>query len=219
MNYVFLILLCIALSIHLFHSWKDDKKKRLYTKPFLLLFIILYYIFTAEKILPVLLAALITSWIGDILLMPKGDKWFVTGGISFLISHILFITVYIPNVNFTKINWLLIIPLALVYVAISVLIIKAVIPHTPKDMLIPMLLYLFTNSTMNIFALMQLISSYSTASLIAYIGAVLFFISDCSLYLVRYYKKKNIIFKKHFTVMLTYVLGELFITQGILMIK
>ena len=53
---------------------------------------------------------------------------------------------------------------------------------------------------------------------VAYIGAVLFFVSDCSLFLVRYYKPRKIVYKDHFTVMLTYILGELLITQGIIML-
>ncbi|MBR4452299.1 MAG: hypothetical protein IKS39_10720 [Clostridia bacterium] len=42
--------------------------------------------------------------------------------------------------------------------------------------------------------------------------------SDCTLFLVRYYRNPEIVFKKHFTVMLTYVVGEFLITQGVLML-
>jgi hypothetical protein len=72
---------------------------------------------------------------------------------------------------------------------------------------------------MNIFALMQLFSLRNSGALTAYIGAVLFFISDCTLFLVRYYKNPDIIYKKHFTVMLTYLLGEYLIVAGILMLN
>jgi uncharacterized membrane protein YhhN len=54
-------------------------------------------------------------------------------------------------------------------------------------------------------------------SLVAYAGAVLFFASDCTLFLVRYFRNPDVIFKKHFTVMLTYLAGEFLITLGILM--
>ena len=65
---------------------------------------------------------------------------------------------------------------------------------------------------------MQLLSTGTLGAVIAYIGAVLFFASDCSLFLVRYYKPRKIVYKDHFTVMLTYILGELLITQGIIML-
>ena len=82
----------------------------------------------------------------------------------------------------------------------------------------PMCFYLFANATMNIFALKQLFSNPTAGAVVAYIGAILFFISDCTLYLVRYYKDPDIVFKRHFTVMLTYILGEFLITQGVLML-
>jgi hypothetical protein len=58
---------------------------------------------------------------------------------------------------------------------------------------------------------------HSPGSVVAYLGAVLFFASDCTLFLVRYYRDPNVVFKKHFTVMLTYLAGELLITLGIMM--
>lgn len=220
-RFIFLGLLGIATVIHLIDSWKDDAKKRRRTKPFLLIFILLYYIFSADKVSAILVAALITSWIGDILLMGHGNKWFTAGGISFMLSHFLFIAVYVLNL-FSKpldgVIWWIVIPVAIIYYTISFLIVRALKPTTPKAMLVPMYIYLLCNSTMNVFSLMQLMSFRSSGAIVAYIGAVLFFISDCTLYLVRYYKNENIIFKRHFTVMLTYVLGELLITQGVLML-
>lgn len=221
LKYIWLALLAVVTVIHLIDSWRDDSKKRRRTKPFLLIFILLYYLFSADKISPILTAALITSWLGDVLLMPKGNKWFVAGGISFLFSHILFIVVYLLNVievSFKGVIWWIIVPAAVIYYGISLMIIRAVKPTTPKSMVVPMYLYLLFNSTMNLFSLMQLMCYRSPAAVVAYIGAVLFFVSDCTLYLVRYYKDEDLIFKRHFTVMLTYVLGELLITQGVLML-
>ena len=85
-------------------------------------------------------------------------------------------------------------------------------------MLCLMCFYLFCNSAMNVFALIQLTNAPSKGTVVAYIGAILFFISDCLLFLVRYYKKKDIIYKKHFFVMLTYILGEFMITLGTLLL-
>ena len=95
----------------------------------------------------------------------------------------------------------------------------AVRENTPKKMMVPMFAYLIINSTMNIFALMQFISGGGVGAAVAYLGAVLFFISDCSLFLVRYHKNRELVFKRHFTVMLTYLLGEFLITQGLLLLS
>ncbi len=218
MKYVFLALLAVTSVIHLIHSYQDKSEKRRITKPFLLIFILAYYLCSTSSPYWLLIAALATSWLGDVLLIPKGNKWFAAGGISFLFSHIFFVVVYVRNVVFSSVNWFIVVPVAAVYITVVALILKNLKPHTPKIMFVPMFLYLLMNATMNVFALMQLMSVPSVAAAVAYAGAILFFISDCTLYLVRFYPKKDLIFKRHFTVMLTYILGELLITQGIIML-
>lgn len=218
MKYLFLALLAVFSAIHLYHSWQDKGVHRAKTKPFLLLFLILYYVFATDKIVLFLLIALIASWLGDVLLIPVGNKWFIMGGISFMFSHFFFIMTYYPNIDFAKVVWSIAVPMAVIYFGISIMIIRAVKAKTPKSMLFPMCFYLFCNSTMNLFALMQLMSHTGTGGVLALIGAALFFASDCCLFLVRYGKRPTIIFKKHFTVMLTYILGELLIVQGMMML-
>lgn len=215
--YIFLALYVIASAIHLYHSWSDDPKRR-YSKPFLLILLTLFYCFSTKEISWVLVGALLTSWLGDVLLIPKGTKWFVAGGISFLFCHVLFVLVYLPTVQWQNAIWWIWIPAALLYFGISLRVTLSVRENLPIMVLIPMIFYLVMNSTMNLFALLQLMSLHSAGAVVAYIGAVSFFISDCTLYLVRYHPNKDLIFKKHFTVMLTYLLGEALITVGILMI-
>lgn len=221
LRFVFLGLLAVATVIHLIDSWHDDSKKRRRTKPFLLIFILLYYVFSADEISWALICALVTSWIGDVLLMGKGNKWFVFGGISFMLSHFSFIVVYAVNVfthSLDGVLWWVVVLAAAIYLTVALIIVRALKPTTPKSMLVPMYVYLICNSAMNVFSLIQLMSFRTAGAAVAYVGAVLFFISDCTLYLVRYYKDENIVFRRHFTVMLTYVLGELLIAQGVLMI-
>ena len=217
LKYVFLALFAAVSAVHLYHSWRDSPR-RAYTKPFLLLLLLAFYFCAAEKISWVLAAALLTSWLGDVLLIPEGNAWFTAGGISFMFTHFLFIALYATNLDFGSLPWLWAIPAAVVYYGIAAVIIYKLKPTTPKMMLIPMYLYLLSNSTMNVFSLMQLVTLRSPGALIAYIGALLFFVSDCTLFLVRYYRNPEIVFKKHFTVMLTYVVGEFLITQGVLML-
>ena len=219
MNYLFLALLAVFFVVHLYHSWTDERKKRAITKPFLLPMIILYYVFSVSEINWILIVALVTSWIGDVLLIPKGIKWFASGGISFLVSHIAFIFVYVNNIKFSDVELSLVIPVAVIYVAVAAIIFKILIPHNNnKPLFAAMGFYILANATMNIFAFMQMITLKTPGAIIAYLGAFLFFCSDCSLFVVDFHPKRDMIFKRHFTVMLTYVLGELLITQGILMI-
>ena len=213
-----LVVFAASSVIHLIRSWQDNPR-RAYTKPLLLLSLLGFYLCAAPSVSWVLVAALLTSWLGDVLLMPKGNKWFVAGGISFLISHILFIFVYVPYITLSAVKWWVVIPVALVYFGIAAAVMRAVWGNTPKMMRVPMFLYLVANSTMNLFALMMLFSVRSLGGVLAYIGAVLFFTSDCTLFLVRYHDNKELIFKKHYTVMLTYIAGEALITLGILALQ
>ena len=218
MNILFLCLFVLFTVIHLRDSFNDDSEKRKRTKPFLLLFLLLYYVFSVKDISIPLVLALLTSWLGDVLLIPKGHKWFTMGGISFLISHLFFILVYCHRIDIKRILWVVVIPVALLYFYISLRIIRIVRDTTPKSMVKPMYGYLLTNSTMNCFALLQLFSMRNAGSAVAYIGAVLFFLSDCLLFLVRYSSHPEKVYKKHFSVMTTYLIGEFLITQGIILL-
>lgn len=215
---VCLAVFAVASVLHLIRSWQDDSRRK-YTKPLLLFSLLGVYLCAAPEVHWAPVAALITSWLGDVLLMLKGDRWFVFGGISFLISHILFIFVYLPYIEFSAVLWWLIAVAALVYFGVSALIMRSVWGNTPKMMRVPMFLYLVANSTMNLFALMMLMSVRSLGGVLAYIGAILFFASDCTLFVVRYHENKDKIFKKHFTVMFTYIVGEALITFGILALQ
>ena len=217
MAYVFLGLLCAFSAVHLYHSWVDDSKKRPFTKWALLLCILGYYLVKTDAYTPLLIAALLTSWLGDVLLIGKGNGWFISGGISFLAAHICFVLLYAGQVTFAAVNWAIVIPAAVVYVAVTAVILWMMRKKAPKPMFVPLFLYLLANATMNIFALMQLLCNPCAGSAVAFCGAALFYVSDCALYLNKYYEKK-IVFKAHFTIMLTYILGEFLITQGMLML-
>ena len=218
MKYIALTAFILVSLLHLKDSWTDNAAGRAKTKPFLLLLLLLFYLTGTKERSVFLILALLTSAAGDILLIPKGHGWFTAGGISFMFSHFFFILVYLPKIRFPGLSSVLLLPAALLYYGISWIIIRMVTPTTPKKMLPPMYFYMICNSTMNLFALLQLLTLKNAGAVTAYIGAALFFISDCTLFLVRYYRDGSVVFRKHFTVMLTYLAGEFLITLGVMMI-
>ncbi|MBR4395732.1 MAG: hypothetical protein IKT01_05020, partial [Eubacteriaceae bacterium] len=88
MKYVFLAIFIIATAIHLYASAQKNRLLRNITKPFILLALLGFYLFAAERILPEIVIALAFSWLGDVLLMPHGVTWFTAGGIAFMVSHL-----------------------------------------------------------------------------------------------------------------------------------
>lgn len=217
MGILFLTLFGLFSLLHLISSWKNDRIRRAKTKPFLISSLALAYLISAEAPSALLLAALVTSWLGDVLLIPRGNRWVILGGISFLGSHFLLMVLFLHHIHFSALPWFLLLPVAAVYALLSVISIRSIWDNTPKLMLLAFSLYLLTNSCMNLLALMQLLTSSHPGAAVAYAGAVLFFLSDCILLLVRYHRNPDLVPKKHFPVMLCYLSGEFLITLGIFM--
>lgn len=216
MKFVFLAVFVISSVIHLYASHKSDKPLRNKTKPFILLGLLGWYICCAENPQNIVIAAILTSWLGDVLLIPKGVKWFTVGGISFGVSHLCFMLAYLPQIQFAAVPIWAIVATAAVYFTAVCFVFKGLKPHLPKQLFYPMFVYLLINGSMNSFALFQLISMPCKATIITFIGAVLFFISDSTLFYVRF--KKDTILKNHFIVMLTYIIAEFMIIQGLIML-
>jgi len=215
MKTLILILFFIDTGIHLYASLKQDKRLRNITKPFILLLLLAYYCLSAEVISLTVILALIFSWIGDVLLIPKGVKWFTAGGIAFMISHFFFILSYAALTDFSRVGRLLMILLPLVFLTSSTIVFKYLRPHLPKALFYPMYLYLLINGGMNCFAWFRSLSAAGGAAVITAVGALLFYISDSSLFFVRFNKNSRL--KTHFLVMLTYSIGEFLIVLGLIL--
>ena len=210
-----LVIFIITTSIHLYASYNKNQSLRNVSKPWILLSLLGFYVYSVEEIKATVVLALIFSWIGDMFLILKGVKWFTVGGISFMISHFFFILSYAEFVDFSKINTIFIVLLVGLFVISSSIIFKYLKPHLPKPLFYPMYLYLVINGTMNCFAWFRSMSISGLPCIITAIGALLFYISDSSLFFVRF--KKNSRLKTHFLVMLTYSLGELLIVLGLIL--
>ena len=214
MQIVFLAVFLLSTAIHLYASLRKETKLRNVTKPFILLSLLGFYVLAARAPAAVIILALLFSWLGDILLIPKGVKWFTAGGIAFMISHAFFIAGYCRDIVFSRIPGLLIILLAVFFAAAVAYIFSKLKPHLPKALFYPMFLYLLINGAMNCFAIFRCVSSPTAATLTTAVGAALFFVSDTALFFVRF--KKDSRLKTHFLVMLTYSIGEFLIVLGLL---
>ena len=101
MRILVLILFFIVTGIHLYASLKQDKPLRNKTKPFILLLLLAFYCLSVDQVSLTVVLALFFSWLGDVLLIPNGLKWFTAGGISFMISHFFFILSYAGLTDFS----------------------------------------------------------------------------------------------------------------------
>ena len=214
-----LIIFFVATAIHLYASIKTNKKLRNYTKPFILTSLLAYYCFSTQKINIFVVLALIFSWIGDVFLIIPGVKWFTIGGISFEISHVFFILSYRSLADlscfYTNTTYKIIAHiLMIIFFIIVSIIFKYLKKYLPKSLFYPMYMYLFVNGLMNCYAIFRYMSNNCLSNLLTCIGAILFFISDSTLFFVRF--KKDAKQKNHFWVMLTYSIGEFLIVLGLI---
>lgn len=215
MKYVVLAAFTVAAILNLYGNFTGKKIGKI-TKPMLLPLLLIYYLISAQTVSVFPIIAIIMSWAGDVLLMIKGIKWFIFGGVAFMFSHLFYIISYSFFIDFSNKMIFAVIPVAIIYYIVSYRIIRSVRKGIPlSGLYFPFILYLVFNSTMNIFALMLLVTSPSLITVSIFAGAVLFFISDCILFLRNFHENKSLIPNANFIVMFTYALGELLIVSGL----
>lgn len=220
---VFLILFIVIAIVHVIGELlEEDKavKVRTFTKPPLLLCILLYYVFgsiEAGNPINLLIAiGLFLGFVGDVsLLKPKVPALFLIGLGSFLIGHVLYIIAFIQALDgFAGVPaWVYSI---LIVFAGLFIVINRYLGDSTKDMKIPVILYMVIILTMSFcgFALMfSSITGDIKAPTYAFIGSVFFIISDFLL--------ANQLFKKSFKrdqalIMITYLLAQFLIAQAYL---
>lgn len=188
MTYVFLIFFIVSTSVHLYASIRKDQRMRNITKPMILLSLMGFYVFAVRSFSWIALIALLFSWIGDVLLMQRGVKWFISGGIAFTMSHVFFIIRYMQDIDFGRVPVLLIVCCVVLFTSLVVMVFSKLTRHLPGGLAVPMFLYLLLNGVMNCFAVFRCASVPNLLTVLTAIGALLFFISDATLFIVRFHK-------------------------------
>jgi uncharacterized membrane protein YhhN len=187
-----------------------------YMKPFLIpfLFLLVYTSdnFSTKKIL---ISALTLSWIGDIILMfvSKGKIYFIIGLTTFVISHILYITLFnkqLKTKNF-KPRFVFLTGIGVILIYLLVLL-SLLLPHL-DDLKIPVILYAIVISTMLLFAFKGSLHWRNPANLYILFGAFIFVCSDSILAINKFYV---VLPQASFLIMLTYLIAQFFIVTGIL---
>lgn len=215
MSYLYLALFGFSAIVHLYASFKKNRKLRNATKPIILLSLLMYYLHAATTPSLYVVLAIILSWIGDTLLIPRGVPWFAAGGISFIGSHVFFTLAYMEKAYVFAHPWYIYVIFGVVMLLVVSFVFLKIYKFLPKPLIGPVALYLLVNGTMNCFAIFRFIALTNFASLITMIGAILFFISDSLLFVVRFNKNNKI--KSHFLVMLAYCTAELLIVLGFIL--
>ncbi len=149
-----------------------------------------------------IVAGLIFSLAGDIFLMLPSDR-FIAGLVSFLAAHLCYIVAFSAETGF-YLSVLGLLPFLLYGIAI----LAVLIPHVNNKLRLPVTIYTIVIVVMAWQALGQWLHLEQTRTLLAFLGAVIFVVSDSALAINR--------FRKPFKSARLVTLGTYFVAQWLI---
>ncbi len=205
--------------LHLAAVLLENQTLSYVSKPLLMPALIVWYLLATRSqrssIHYIMVAAFVFSWAGDIFLMFTTELYFLAGLVSFLITHILYITVFSKEIEQAgkgmvvgRKPWL-----AAPVVIVAAGLIALVYNHVDAEMRIPIVIYAAVITVMVIMAINrhQNVSEMSFQSLL--LGAILFMISDSLIALNKFYFDGEL-WQARFFIMLLYIAGQYLIAKG-----
>jgi uncharacterized membrane protein YhhN len=209
MKVIFLCILAALSLAYLVSLFFERGKFQTIAKICLMPVITSIYLTGAEHIFIPIVLALLFGWLGDILLLRiKEILFFRLGLASFLLGHLIYLSVMLYFAGSVNIK-LLVISLA-VYAVAGVFIIRLIKPS--KEMYVPVLIYetvilLMAVSAIQFFAVYRL-----PYGLFILAGSICFIVSDTLLAIHTFRAKPKIYY---FVVMFTYIAAQLSIVLGL----
>ncbi|HLG39623.1 MAG TPA: lysoplasmalogenase [Chitinophagaceae bacterium] len=204
----------VILVIHLVSIVSNVQLAEYVSKPMIVALLCLYFLSQTNKVISGIkkwvIAALIFSWIGDVLLLfqPDASIFFLLGLSAFLIAHFFYI-IFFHQVrikeNIKGNPWLL-----LIVVAYYAALIVFLSPYL-GEMKLPVRIYGIVISFMFMLAMHTLFIKNKMAGRYMVTGALLFVISDSILAINKFYQAYNV---AGVLIMFTYGLAQLFIVEG-----
>ena len=153
--------------------------------------------------------ALFCGFLGDIFLIVPERSWlFVSGLISFAVGHVCYIIALLQRIPSFQSQWVIAIA-AVFYLAGLAGMMRLLWPRLPKNMFLPCIVYMGIISFMSLSALALALSYQTLGAWLAFIGSLLFVVSDGVLSFVTF--RRRIPFR-YVVVMSTYILAQTLLT-------
>jgi len=158
-----------------------------------------------------LLLALLFCWTGDVLLLftYKNELYFLLGLAAFLIGHLAYISTFLQcTAGKSKAAMWWYLPI-LTYV----LLLLSLLWNNLGDMLLPVAIYAVVIGSMTAVALRRYGATNTSSFMAVMVGAMLFVLSDT---LIAWNKFQGAISNASLWIMLTYIMAQYLLVQGIL---
>ncbi len=219
MRKYFLFLFLLASGAELYAALAGASLVHQFAKPFLLLTLIGYYVFSraGEPMAITFLLALFFSWAGDVLLMFQDEDsgFFIYGLAVFLIAHVCYIFTFRQHRTVEEthaLQGLQRIRFALPVVLSGSGLVIILYPHL-GELRLPVLAYALVLTLMVLSALFRYGRTPSASFVMVFAGSLLFMISDSLLAINKFIEPLTL---AGFWIMLTYIGAQFLIVSGIL---
>lgn len=179
-------------------------------KPLLMVSLVLLYLSAVAKPKLIFVFALFFSFLGDVLLLNKGD-FFLYGLAAFLITHILYIKI-IAQLLEKDITTKMIsssVPFLLFFIGVFYLIYSNL-----GSMLFPVLVYGVVIATFGAISLLNYREFQSRSNFYLLFGAILFILSDSFIAINKFYHEEVYF---HFVIMFTYIIAQFLICYAMVL--
>jgi uncharacterized membrane protein YhhN len=215
---IFLILFALISVVHVTAIYIRKGKLRRISKIFIVPTLLAAYIAGqgTPLIFPVL--ALLFGWLGDALLLRINEKaYFRLGLASFLLGHVSYIITFIECLGFFgsgagRFNiaaMLVFIPIAIV---VGVMVFRFIKP--PKEMIVPVLLYMIAIEVMAFWGLEIFILNPGIAGFLIFAGALCFMVSDT---ILAHFTFGKLTLPGAVMIMVLYIMAQAGIVIGLLL--
>ncbi|QTE22417.1 lysoplasmalogenase [Polaribacter cellanae] len=202
-------LLFIVVVIFHLYGLLQNNTLAFFTKPFLMITLVIIYLVSVKKPNFWYVSALFFSFWGDVFLLFK-QEFFLFGLASFLFAHLLFIKIsarFLKKIKPQKIR-IVSIPFVIIFISLLWLLIDNL-----GDFLIPVIVYGITISTFGAVTLLNYVQEKSTENLWLFLGAFIFIISDSVLAINKFYEAKEIY---GIIIMVTYIVAQYLICKALI---
>jgi uncharacterized membrane protein YhhN len=166
---------CAVGIVNLLSALFFKENLRKISKSCLMPALLAFYLLAAEQILFPIIAALIFSWAGDILLIKKDKQIFFKLGLAaFLVSHIFYIIAFLILAK--SVNTLALIISIVIAIPMWLAILKLL--NADPQMKIPVAAYAVVIILMSMTALQLMLARTGLATVIVFSGSVVYLFSD-----------------------------------------
>jgi uncharacterized membrane protein YhhN len=192
----------------------DEQRLRYIAKPLLMPLLAVFYYLNAYQVSPLIITALVFSFIGDVCLLWNQKKLlFAAGLFAFFVTQLMY-SIYLGS----NIDWLLLQP-AVVYGGIAAYIVLGGVVYGLlfrhlNGMKIPVLVYILGLLFMSFLCLLNMSQNEGVAGWMPFIGSLFFILSDSML---AFHSFKAKISRGGVYIMASYLFAQILIICGFIL--